>query len=1616
MENSTLTSLSRFRISDENLIRDSAVKESISTAYKEGRCYEFYPDNYVIDRIRSGDPVELFRERFFEMAGAVMDSNAGGGKSFREKLAGDTRLFSRITNAIANLHRGAALCGNRLISTRRIVLIQELPGRPTFHHISSQTTVIAHVGQGPEWQEVPSIYLGLKTFDAIHEWRNRQEPKIFEAFRYLLEVEERAIETGYSHSTLYSAEISLLINYLVDSVIEYSTMTEQRYKEEAPVQAVEKLSDAKRTALVEKLNARLQGSELNFDFDLNLEAVLELENFSREYKKGYASRSLREIVKLLVAASGHDIHEIRNRANIILERIFSPKEFDAPLATRFINMRAGESYNFEFRLHDFKPASGYYLRVYSTVEDDGFNTLRSMKVEEVPLTADESGTLKGSFTFSSYGHYDFCVISRTENESAWVDDAGTSGRINVLPDLRGEIILEVFVDIHGHTRLYWRDNDEHPGLVYNEHGEVIRLGTLDDITCHLEDLAERYHVSSIYLLGVQQRGTNREDWAPEATSPSPFSPMSMTAIEPALGGDRALRELIEKAHSLNIKIIVDIIPHLNRRSSELGPECSVFTYDGGGILVERASTDGRYGSWNDGKLLNYRMFEVWEWLSDSICTLIERFDIDGIRFDSAHAVPIMMKRNNYPFVHGRRRSDEEMLCGNIIVNDREYGHFVTTGYYDCECRDRIAVPLHFYLMQNVERKIRSRGKDFFINIAECFWGHEKYLTRTGLVPYNSSLFKICENVTHGKSDVREIYHIYDNYFPSVLPEGTELLGILGNHDERRALNTFGHRGLRAAVALTSFMSSIIMDYEGSAEGEGWKVYLDNIFVNWNQFEYASHRSLEGFYRDMYRFHTGHKGRGALVWANNNMAAASLKFAGEVVWLGIFNFSDANQDVSVQFDNPVLDIGDDEAFILSDPLYSAITHTYRYYTGRELKVSRINTVVTYTDRTKILRLEKTSLAEHYDEFLADSFLRLCELDNTKNIYANFFYSELVKHCDPYEDFTDFITDRLLANKNVNRDRVEFGLKRSIFHLYRNGEVTLEKVKTCLDRMENDVGIFPSLAGNLRHHYEKGSMVFMSAEAEPFSKSGGLANVVYELPRELVRAGEDVYVITPLYRNGSQKEKRKMDEALEKYNIQYTGKNVKLWIMSNEYEVGVHYGEVEGIKYYLLDHYEFFNGLYWGVTAEEKLRKRIGFARACAEVILSFGINAKYTFTNDAFTGVFNGIIRSDHYYDSNPVFRNCTFIHIMHNGGWQYFDAYERMEKGFDLFNLFNLPSWRAGDFCDPVFGGRLSCMATGIRFARKTITVSPSYARQVEIACDGLERILHDVKGISNGIGSDFRSKIDKSMVQSGFVENHYPALLDRIKNDSELKAKIKIRYPEILKGDMAVQSIADPQRRKIVSRMRNKLMLQIERGLKADPDMILAAMIHRISEQKGFQLLLEASEGIFRELGFQVITGGSVSAGDNRGETIANGLYLLSQYYPESVHASFGFQDVSVPLLCADFFLMPSMHEPGGISQLEAMAAGCAVIARATGGLRDTIKPVTVQGDNVEGFGFLFTDFSPWAFFDAMKRASDFFRSADDIMLNKLRENSEKASYFWDKPAQEYINTVYDLTETIRM
>ena len=84
------------------------------------------------------------------------------------------------------MHRAIAEGGFKTLASRRFVIIKELPGVPTIYHVSRETTVISHVGQGPPWIEIATLYLGLKTFDAISSEQKKRESQLFDAFKALL--------------------------------------------------------------------------------------------------------------------------------------------------------------------------------------------------------------------------------------------------------------------------------------------------------------------------------------------------------------------------------------------------------------------------------------------------------------------------------------------------------------------------------------------------------------------------------------------------------------------------------------------------------------------------------------------------------------------------------------------------------------------------------------------------------------------------------------------------------------------------------------------------------------------------------------------------------------------------------------------------------------------------------------------------------------------------------------------------------------------------------------------------------------------------------------------------------------------------------------------------------------------------------------------------------------------------------------------------------------------------------------------------------------------------------------------------------------------------------------
>ena len=211
------------------------------------------------------------------------------------------------------------------------------------------------------------------------------------------------------------------------------------------------------------------------------------------------------------------------------------------------------------------------------------------------------------------------------------------------------------------------------------------------------------------------------------------------------------------------------------------------------------------------------------------------------------------------------------------------------------------------------------------------------------------------------------------------------------------------------------------------------------------------------------------------------------------------------------------------------------------------MSPLTTSVSYRQRVKLLRIDLAGDDAAYGPLLRDSFDRLLAAGSREQFAASFAYGELVAAAAGGEaGLLRFLDEVLLPLYDAAANAgVALGLKRVLYHAHRDGALPpgagLDRLRVAVQRgrTRRDQVLEQALA-QLRSR----TVVFVTAEAEPFSKSGGLANVTCELPRELAVLGERLCVITPLYRSGEAHAVSKMEAAIERFGVTWTGVNVQL----------------------------------------------------------------------------------------------------------------------------------------------------------------------------------------------------------------------------------------------------------------------------------------------------------------------------------------------------------------------------------------------------------------------------------------------------------------------------------------
>ncbi len=474
-----------------------------------------------------------------------------------------------------------------------------------------------------------------------------------------------------------------------------------------------------------------------------------------------------------------------------------------------------------------------------------------------------------------------------------------------------------------------------------------------------------------------------------------------------------------------------------------------------------------------------------------------------------------------------------------------------------------------------------------------------------------------------------------------------------------------------------------------------------------------------------------------------------------------------------------------------------------------------------------------------------------------------------------------------------------------------------------------------------------ILFVASEGVPFIKTGGLADVVGSLPKCIDKRYFDVRVILPKYTCISQEMKDKMSYVTHFYMDFH-------W--KNEY-VGIMYAEVDGVKYYFIDNEMFFNGFRpYSDNALFEIEKFAFFSKAALSILPVIDFRPDVIHCHDWQTGLIPVYLKER--FQGNEFFRGIKSVMTIHNLKFQGKWSVKEVKDITGLPDYFFTPD-KLELFKDA------NLLKGGLVYADAITTVSQTYANEIKTPfygeqLDGLLRARsNDLRGIVNGIDyEEFNPETDK------YIEHHYNAVNFR-------KEKIK-----------------------------NKRALQAELGLDQDDRKFMIGIVSRLTDQKGFDLIDRMMDELCQD-NVQIVVLGT---GEERYE---NMFRHFDWKYNDRVSANIYYSEALSHKIYAasDAFLMPSLFEPCGLSQLMSLRYGTVPIVRETGGLKDTVQPYNEYERT--GTGFSFGNYNAHEMLATIRYAERIYYDRKREW-NKIVDRAMAADFSWSVSAAKY-QEMYD-------
>lgn len=482
--------------------------------------------------------------------------------------------------------------------------------------------------------------------------------------------------------------------------------------------------------------------------------------------------------------------------------------------------------------------------------------------------------------------------------------------------------------------------------------------------------------------------------------------------------------------------------------------------------------------------------------------------------------------------------------------------------------------------------------------------------------------------------------------------------------------------------------------------------------------------------------------------------------------------------------------------------------------------------------------------------------------------------------------------------------------------------------------------------MNENTQKIKVLFATAEAAPFAKVGGLGDVGGALPASLLQNfSDEIDIRTIMPFHAVIKSKNPPRKKIGDFSFQANGQQLDCELFISD---------IDGVPVYLIDnpYINHDSPVYHGDWQLDGM-KYASFSLALLEALRYLDWKIDILHANDWHTALAVHALATT--YKDDPLYANVKSVLSIHNlpyNGWGTQEAMSQL--GFTASQDPDLPDW-----------AKYTPLPMGIAAAHKVIAVSPGYSREIltpEYGC-GLENYLQKhvdkVMGILNGIDEDRWDPAEDESISHNF----------------------------------SVEQLSE--------RVQNKLDLQKALGFEVDESIPLLTIVTRLSEQKGVPSIFDALPQLLqRKWQFALLGSGNPEL-EARARTLA-------ENHPDRIACFVKYDDLISRVLYAsgDIFLMPSLYEPCGLSQMFSMRYGNLPVATATGGLMDSICDYSTDPEIATGF--LYTEKSTAGLIKSLNLALDTFE--DKQTWQAMQKNAMTTDFCWKTSAKKYLEVYKSL------